>query len=55
VEILTGYLNRGVDVDVTSDEPYEASALNLVCLTNSTPNAIDIVRLLLEVTFKILL
>ncbi|XP_032778081.2 LOW QUALITY PROTEIN: uncharacterized protein LOC116916887 [Daphnia magna] len=38
--------NRGVDVNVIS--AYSATALDLVCLTNSKPNAIDLVRLLLQ-------
>lgn len=53
MEILSDYLDRGVDVNVIS--AYSATALDLVCLTNSKPNAIDLVRLLLQVIFESLI
>lgn len=48
VEILSKYLDRGVDVNIST--LYDVTALHLVCLTNSKPNSIEIVRFLLKVT-----
>ena len=47
LEILTKYLDLGINVNARSF--YDVTALHLVCLTNTKPNSIDVVRLLLEV------
>lgn len=47
LDLLTDYLNSGVNVDVRAS--YNVTALNLICLTNTEPSAIDILQLLLQV------
>lgn len=47
LEKLTELMDSGVDVDVKAT--FNATALCFICLTNSSPNGVDILRLLLEV------